>query len=384
MDNCEISKMFGHVKNWEGQIRSGIWDKTSAGAFIKWLYFAVLNKPVPKIRTLQNPLACEVEATKFSQKYLGKLLKIDRILFKTIFCRIRDILLRLKDGPVTLCKIFTHIEAEFGILEDPSWPSRIYESRFYDGAFPTQLSIELAKVLHPFFKYSITPTILNAPFNCAYAYYSPILPADIREFLLSLEKGKLGFLLAFERVAFISPPPRIGDGMAIWPDGWQVNFRPSNRDRIPVTDLLSIGMFEGAIRVFVKDIPVIACRYSIVQCAPTIDASTMDEILQEYALPEHHQRNLAKRCRLSRAEEMFVHASNLQAWAEHSYDVDLIDSRLAFPILRHLRHFDKVANNAYLHAVHERWSAGNATSRHVLEEIAPDAINELRARNHLC
>lgn len=59
---------------------------------------------------------------------------------------------------------------------------------------------------------------------------------------------------------------------------------------------------------------------------------TLDEQINYLSTEGEH----IKFAKISPREEFFVHCSNLQAWVESNYSSDLIDFRIAFPILREL------------------------------------------------
>jgi hypothetical protein len=65
--------------------------------------------------------------------------------------------------------------------------------------------------------------------------------------------------------------------------------------------------------------------------------------------------------------EFWGHCSNLQAWAEHDYNTNLLHSNLAFPLLRELSEAgDPKARKVYHEEVVKRYLAGNESVRSFL------------------
>ena len=66
--------------------------------------------------------------------------------------------------------------------------------------------------------------------------------------------------------------------------------------------------------------------------------------------------------------EFLVNCSNLQAWAENRYNTDLMDSRIAFPILKRLVEFgDKTAKSIFKEEIIKRYKGGSYNSLLCLE-----------------
>jgi Leucine-rich repeat (LRR) protein len=66
-------------------------------------------------------------------------------------------------------------------------------------------------------------------------------------------------------------------------------------------------------------------------------------------------------------EEFWAHCSNLQAWVDHDYDVRLLDSRLAFPLLAELKKLgDPVAKTAFISEFSHRYLNGTDKTRRAL------------------
>ncbi|MEJ2252056.1 MAG: leucine-rich repeat domain-containing protein, partial [Candidatus Lokiarchaeota archaeon] len=70
---------------------------------------------------------------------------------------------------------------------------------------------------------------------------------------------------------------------------------------------------------------------------------------------------------ISPEEEFWAHCSNIQAWYEHEYDTRLLDSLLAFPLLKKLmKEGDPKARGNYSTEVMKRYAKGNKTIKQML------------------
>ncbi len=70
------------------------------------------------------------------------------------------------------------------------------------------------------------------------------------------------------------------------------------------------------------------------------------------------------------AEEMFwAHCSNIQAWAEHSYDTRILHRNLAFPLLKKLTEAgDLTAKKVFKEEIAKRYSSGHPSVQEYLKE----------------
>lgn len=80
----------------------------------------------------------------------------------------------------------------------------------------------------------------------------------------------------------------------------------------------------------------------------------MDEVLEHRSAYEHQLDSK----KITPEVELFVHKSSLEGWVESGYDIDVIDSRIAFPILISLQKHDAAARNALYYEVERRWAEG--------------------------
>jgi len=82
------------------------------------------------------------------------------------------------------------------------------------------------------------------------------------------------------------------------------------------------------------------------------DLESVDELLAEnYSISNNEK--------ISSEDEFWVHCSNLQAWADNYYDTSLLDSYLAFPLLKKLANSgDIVAQKVFKEEISKRLKSG--------------------------
>lgn len=103
-----------------------------------------------------------------------------------------------------------------------------------------------------------------------------------------------------------------------------------------INRFLSLKLSHGQTFIYVNDREFRQCKYVLFNL-PVIDidryksTESIDELIDEFA-----QEGLEKPRDITPEAEFWAHCSNLQAWAEHGYNTDLLDYRLSFPLLEKL------------------------------------------------
>ena len=154
-------------------------------------------------------------------------------------------------------------------------------------------------------------------------------------------------------------------------------LRPANArviKEIKLSDNLSVGLFyDGRVMTMIRGKPFVQCRGAVVQ-GRNEDAIAermgnfhdTDEFLANRTPEEKKLDDQMVHGKIHLVDpetELFVHASNLQAWVDNDYNLDLIDSRIAFPILLELYKFEDKAENALFYEIERRWYEGSYFSR---------------------
>lgn len=134
-----------------------------------------------------------------------------------------------------------------------------------------------------------------------------------------------------------------------------------------INKFLSLKLKNNETWVYVGKKKVGICKFLILNIPlkdiPKYDhIESIDHLIKVTKVSEvehtHNKSNL-----ITPEQEFWGHCSNFQAWAEHDYDVRLIDTRLAFPILKYLAiQGDAKAEIVYKEAIADRIKRGNKTS----------------------
>jgi hypothetical protein len=92
---------------------------------------------------------------------------------------------------------------------------------------------------------------------------------------------------------------------------------------------------DGNTCIYFDDSPFLLCKHLALTLPGDFPGDSMDEIVRD--APVQALTEVDRHPQIASAKEIFWgHCSNLQAWVEHGYDTRLLDSRLAFPILKAL------------------------------------------------
>lgn len=139
-------------------------------------------------------------------------------------------------------------------------------------------------------------------------------------------------------------------------------MNPKISNFFPITTHLGVGIEEhefsvlgtvigGTRRVvaLVDDRVVATCRYALILTKgdDTAEFMNMDELIDKRAMKEYEAKKLLDKEGWTIEQEVQVHASNLQGWAENDYNPCLLDSKIAKPILRELCDVDESAKRRF-------------------------------------
>jgi hypothetical protein len=141
---------------------------------------------------------------------------------------------------------------------------------------------------------------------------------------------------------------------------------------IQINQHLSVELDHETVWSVVDGKRIHVCRFAICNIpvgADTSDVTDVDTLLDRFGVHENEYDLREQQNTILPSDELFVHASNLTAWAENDYDPRLIDSKLGFPLLSHLYKVDTKAEWSLFETVKERWNNGNYNSRLALFEM---------------
>jgi len=352
---------------------SGKWDETAAKEFVNWLYTNFLHLDPPLIFMAQDPLQCELLANILktiskSKDTLEDTLRdtLEDTLEDTLRCTLEDTLRCTLEGTLR----DTLRDTLEDTLEDTLRCT--LEGTLRGTLRDTQKTVYF------------NPTFYTSIYDFGFAAYylfaieQGFCSHPLQDYFRQTFAASLGFFLPFNKIAVICPPPVLENGVARWASGYSIQYEKREIPDIILTPHLNVGARNGKAVALVDGQVVSQCRYALVTCTTDTQVYDVDELIQKYAIPESKARSALKKEGFTLADEVFVHASNLQAWVELGYDARVVHSQIAWNILRHLRFVDPDAEYAFLEQVCDRWANGSETSRIALQETIPDVIAEMQ------
>ncbi|MEJ2248498.1 MAG: hypothetical protein P8Y70_01225 [Candidatus Lokiarchaeota archaeon] len=133
---------------------------------------------------------------------------------------------------------------------------------------------------------------------------------------------------------------------------------------------IDYGKETYKVRIYIKNKPFRFCTYLLIVNPQEDDRLKEIESIDDAKkiLNKDLERKVTPAdLNISPEEEFWAHCSNIQAWYEHDYDTRLLDSKLAFPLLRKLMKLgDPKARKAYSKEVMERYAKGTRDIRSML------------------
>ncbi|HME51756.1 MAG TPA: tetratricopeptide repeat protein [Candidatus Lokiarchaeia archaeon] len=92
---------------------------------------------------------------------------------------------------------------------------------------------------------------------------------------------------------------------------------------------------DARVQVLVDGRPVLHCAFLVADISPVDESiESIDDLARVAGARQLEGQGI--RDIMTIEEEVFAHASNIQAWAEHDYDTRLLHSNIAFPLLKEL------------------------------------------------
>lgn len=103
-----------------------------------------------------------------------------------------------------------------------------------------------------------------------------------------------------------------------------------------ISDLITLKLENSKTNIYINEILFQQCKYILLNF--THDTSeeydeliSIDDIINKYS-----KRNETNKTILNPEEEFFGHCSNLEAWINNNYSLDVLHSSLSFPLLSRL------------------------------------------------
>ncbi|MFW9872982.1 MAG: leucine-rich repeat domain-containing protein [Candidatus Thorarchaeota archaeon] len=105
-----------------------------------------------------------------------------------------------------------------------------------------------------------------------------------------------------------------------------------------INDFITLKLENGKTVIYVKDKIFLQCKYLLIEI-PKERVEDFDEFLSIDDISENLDHSFEREMNFNQLKpeiEFWGHCSNLQAWAEHLYDTNLLHSSLSFPLLKKL------------------------------------------------
>ena len=143
-------------------------------------------------------------------------------------------------------------------------------------------------------------------------------------------------------------------------------------EEFKINENLSLKLEEGKTNIYVQDKLFQQCKFLLINI-PVEDVNSYDEIqsVDEVAeLLDHSLEGIEEEVPIPPEVEFWGHCSNLQAWVENGYDMRLIHSNLAFPLLKRLTEVgDTRAELALQEEIYKRFASFSpATITYLINE----------------
>lgn len=142
---------------------------------------------------------------------------------------------------------------------------------------------------------------------------------------------------------------------------------------IDITPYLSVGIHNSKIYTYVNGERLIHCRHLFITAPIETPIDDMDDLIKYYSdkglnakFKIYSGSGLKKKNIIEPEVQLWVHASNIQAWVESGYNPRVIDSQLSRIILPKLVEHDSRALDKLLLCLKEEWITGNEITRRAL------------------
>jgi hypothetical protein len=136
-----------------------------------------------------------------------------------------------------------------------------------------------------------------------------------------------------------------------------------------VNSYLSLKLEKNKTVIYVGDEKFRQCKSLLFTISKSSKIKNIDEIIEEASINDSEV--------IPPDVEFWGHCSNLQVWAENNYDTNLLDKRLAFPLLQKLTELgDKTAKNQFRREIVKRLETGTTkTIAYLISEGYADYID---------
>lgn len=131
---------------------------------------------------------------------------------------------------------------------------------------------------------------------------------------------------------------------------------------------LTLKLEEGKTKIFVDGEEFLICKAVILNIPKDkiSEVRSMDDILEVSEIIEDEEE--FTKYSITPLTEFWVHCSNLQVWAENNYNADLLQTNLAFPLLKRLVDLGDIkAKRIFKEEIARRYAHGTYDTQNFLE-----------------
>lgn len=137
-----------------------------------------------------------------------------------------------------------------------------------------------------------------------------------------------------------------------------------------INDNLTLKLENNKTNIYVNGELFTQCKFLLLNI-PIDKVDELDDIesIDEAAERLNHELEFQhkNKIKISPETEFWAHCSNLQAWAEYKYDVRLLHSNLAFPLLKALTNVgDLIAKEVFKQEIKSRFESFNPSTQEYL------------------
>jgi len=136
---------------------------------------------------------------------------------------------------------------------------------------------------------------------------------------------------------------------------------------LKINDYISLRLENEETKIFVNNEQFLICK-AVLLNTPFVgnsEITTMDDLFERSELIEGED---LKKYGIDSETQFWVHCSSFQTWVENNYNSDLLETTLAFPLLKRLTEVgDKMAKRKFKEEIARRYKYGSFNNQMFLE-----------------
>lgn len=137
-----------------------------------------------------------------------------------------------------------------------------------------------------------------------------------------------------------------------------------------INNYITLKLIEGQTKIYIEEKEFLICKGIILNIPKDDvfekDEMSMDDLQDKFMYLE--EKDISS-FGIIPETEFLVHCSNLQVWVENNYNADLLESRLAFPLLKRLTEAGDIeAKKAFKEEIARRYGDGSYNTQQFLSD----------------